>query len=90
MRKYFTNKTIKDTHYEGLKPDQARALYLIAEAGAAGLTDAQLAGRQHRVAQVGAGDGRRPLAADRRPVAVAAHGWRSCSRSRYWHQVAVR
>lgn len=43
MRKYFCNKTIKDSHYEGLKPDQARALYLIAESGAEGLTDAQLA-----------------------------------------------
>lgn len=43
MRKYFTTKKINEAHYEGLKPDQARALYLISEAGTEGLTDAQLA-----------------------------------------------
>lgn len=44
MRKYFTTKNITDKHYEGLAKDQARILFLIASAGADGITDEQLAG----------------------------------------------
>lgn len=45
MRKHTTTvKKLTDDHYAGLKADQARALFLIANAGAEGLTDEQLAG----------------------------------------------
>lgn len=56
MRKYFTTKKINEAHYEGLKADQARALFLIAEAGAEGLTDAQLAQFNENGEQVGEGE----------------------------------
>lgn len=42
MQKYTAPRKLTDASYTGLKPDQARALFLIAEAGKDGLTDAQL------------------------------------------------
>lgn len=41
--RYQTNRKIAEANYKGLKADQARALFLIAEAGAEGLTDDDLA-----------------------------------------------
>lgn len=42
MQKYTAPRKLTDASYNGLKPDQARALFLIAEAGKEGLTDDQL------------------------------------------------
>lgn len=46
MQKYTAPRKLTDASYNGLKPDQARALFLIAEAGKDGLTDAQLSAIQ--------------------------------------------
>lgn len=42
MQKYTAPRKLTDASYAGLKADQARALFLIAEAGKEGLTEAQL------------------------------------------------
>jgi hypothetical protein len=44
MKRYTTSRKLTDKSYDGLKPDQARALFLIAEAGKEGLTDVDLQG----------------------------------------------
>jgi hypothetical protein len=44
MQKYSTSRKVTENSYTGLKPDQARALFLIAEAGKEGITDEQLLG----------------------------------------------
>jgi hypothetical protein len=44
MKKYTTSRKVTEKSYEGLKPDQARALFLIAESGKDGVTDEQLLG----------------------------------------------
>lgn len=44
MQKYSTSRKVTEASYAGLKPDQARALFLIAEAGKEGITDEQLLG----------------------------------------------